>query len=193
MKKLCTGTKLRISQLSWMQNWDFMSQFSIKVYEGKKTPNHCLMMMGHRHIRRPNMTSSSHHSYWIVVMFRFGHSYGWSKLSQFEFKHKRTVPKLNVCSVNLICLFCSILTLAWCSVLIPMYVLLFSIRQFLREWDSLNCHSGLPIVRTRASPVPAVRIPAGESSCKPNVIIFPSSILFKWCSMWGSNFCFRPC
>ncbi len=32
---------------------------------------------------------------------------------------------------------------------------------------------------TRASPVPAVRIPAGESSCKPNVIIFPSSILFK--------------
>ncbi len=60
-------------------------------------------------IRRPNMIGSSHHSYRIVVMFRFGHSYGWSKLSQLKFKHKRTVPKLNVCSVNLICLFCSIL------------------------------------------------------------------------------------
>ncbi len=27
----------------------------------------------------------------------------------------------------------------------------------LREWDSLNCHSGLPIVTTHASLVPAVR------------------------------------
>ncbi len=51
------------------------------------------------------MTGSNHHSYRIVVLFGFGHSYGWSKLSQFKFKHKWTVPKLNVCSVNLICLF----------------------------------------------------------------------------------------
>jgi hypothetical protein len=27
----------------------------------------------------------------------------------------------------------------------------------LREWDSLNCHSGLPIVTIHASLVPAVR------------------------------------
>jgi hypothetical protein len=53
-------------------------------------------------IRRPNMTNSSHHSYQIVLMFTLGHSYGWSKLSTLKFKHKWTVHKLNVHTVNLI-------------------------------------------------------------------------------------------
>ncbi len=63
-------------------------------------------------IRRPNMTDSSHYSYQIVLMFTLGHSYLWSKLSQFKFKHKWTVPKLNVHTVCLMCLFGSIWTLA---------------------------------------------------------------------------------
>ena len=59
----------------------------------------------------------------------------------------------------------------------------------LREWDYLNCHSGLPIATTCV--IGAIwKIPSGESSCKPKVIIFPSSILFKWCSMVQFGFSF---
>ena len=39
-------------------------------------------------IRRPNMTDSSHYSYQIVIMFTLDHIYLWSKLLQFESKHK---------------------------------------------------------------------------------------------------------
>ncbi len=52
-------------------------------------------------IRRPNMTESSHHSYQIVLLFTLGHSYGWGKLSPFEFENKWTVHELNVHTVNL--------------------------------------------------------------------------------------------
>ncbi len=52
------------------------------------------------------MTKSTHHSYQIGLMFTLGHSYGRSKLSLFELKHKWTVPKLNnVHTINLICPF----------------------------------------------------------------------------------------
>ena len=50
------------------------------------------------------------------------------KLSPFDFKHKWSVHKLNVCRVNLICLFGSIMVLACCATLVPMHVLVFQIR-----------------------------------------------------------------
>ena len=58
------------------------------------------------------MINSNHNGYWIVVMFTLGRSYGQCKLSLFDFKHKWSLRKLNVCSVNLICLFGSIAMLA---------------------------------------------------------------------------------